>query len=1548
MALEPGGYADKLGNRYEGRWAVRQLLCVLNETIRSVVVEAIGDDQQGVDLCVELPIGVHRAQQCKIRNVSSDKWTIADLSRRGVLSAMQLFLDKNPRNEFAFVTALPSTLLHDLCESSRASADDPELFYLHQIEKIGNERRQAFADVCERLNLDAGDPSDRATVISYLRRLFIELWPDNRTTRDDLLQDAATLINGNPNTAVAVLAAFAQDNLRRTLDATTIWAHLESQDLHPRRLDNDGRVLPAVRELQHRFKDSISPGLIGDKLIRRDETDRLVTALKEHAVVVLHGVPGEGKSGVLYELVEILDRDGIPYLPIRLDRNEPRHTSQQFGRDLELPESPVHCLRALSNDKFGVLILDQLDAIRWTSRHSLNALEVCKSLVREVRGLRELGCQISVVLACRTYDLQNDPQIKTWLRAEQQRKDSPVEIGVSPLAVETVKLVAQQINQNAAHLSQRQIQILQLPQHLAMWVRIVKERGEVEFQNRIQLMREFWADRMRELTSGGIAVSDANSALAAIVGYMEENSSISAPQSVVAEPVIMDALCACGLVRKDGGHIAFSHQSYLDFQIASRVVREIYSTNRSVCDWIGDRGEQSLFRREQLRQALCLLNEDSSDHFLESVKEILANERVRFHLKHLCLEILGQLDKPCDALVEYLDDAVQKEEWKEHILGTVYVLHSPYIERLIESGTIVTWLESDTWRTYGLWILRGIAEKMPDEVARVLRPYLGQDDQWNDRILATMPWHAEDDSADMFTLRTDLARLGVYRDHVNWEKLEAERSLHLLEAVISSWDADDLQESRRRGASRRSRFESWTDRDATALLSAVQADPAKAWQLLMPHVDRLAPLADEPYGVLQRWIEGDASEVRQGMEGVPHGLVQLVIESGRALAQGDSDDYWARTKPLHNHASPVVQYILVETYASLAANHASNAIEWLLADLNRLSIGTGDNEPEWAPAARCIESLSPHCSEEAFHALEQLLIHFHSPDELRNAKYWLTTWKNGFFGDYWGRAQHVLLPALSKARRSKESIGLIGVLDRKFEAYPRERFLRRSKSRGGFVGSTLSASVDRISDKAWLGIVGNKKLALDDGAIKHWYDDHLKESSVRQFSHDLARSAKRFPERFGQLALRFPTDIAPDYRAAILEGLTNTNAKDIPDNERPTWEPASVGLIEKVLASFPRDSTRSYAINFCWLLYYRAKEKWSPSALAQLKDYAWNHPDPESNRLVIGNENGGFDASQSSVANLESNSLNSVRSVAALAIGEQLRNHPTLLDHFRTVLEHLCSDPHPAVSIAGVKACLTLLNSDRDFAIKCFRQATSSDLRVAASRWAVFFFNVGMESNYDQLAPIILGVLNADQSDVVQEGSAEITARWLFHDCFNDSIEKCVSGTIAQRTGVARVAASLVHKPEYFAKCRLLIERLMNDADKDVRHSLREVVQSIDVLASPDGVDLVKTFVQSQAFLDDPGALVSTLRDHTGPMSPFADVLFAICEQFAGPLNDSTRDPAQGTMHDLSEALPMLIRLYEEADEASNTDITAKCLDAFDVMFERRLGVMTELAQIVG
>ena len=67
-----------------------------------------------------------------------------------------------------------------------------------------------------------------------------------------------------------------------------------------------------------------------------------------------------------------------------------------------------------------VLILDQLDALRWTQAHSGEALSVCMEIIHEVANINlEREKKISVVMVCRTYDLENDRNINRLFMHEE-------------------------------------------------------------------------------------------------------------------------------------------------------------------------------------------------------------------------------------------------------------------------------------------------------------------------------------------------------------------------------------------------------------------------------------------------------------------------------------------------------------------------------------------------------------------------------------------------------------------------------------------------------------------------------------------------------------------------------------------------------------------------------------------------------------------------------------------------------------------------------------------------------------------------------------------------------------------------------------------------------------------------------------------------------------------------------------------------------------------------------------------------------------------------
>lgn len=1544
MSLEPGGYADKIGNRYEGRWVVRQLLRLLLEELSSVQLQVVGDEEYGVDLWVQRPDGSRVAQQCKIRNGSYDRWTVADLSQRDILDAMRTHLDAQEENDFMLVTAVSSAVIQGICQSARHSEGDPESFFRHQIQELGEPRRKAFRQFCERLGLSAAVEADRAQAYSYLRRFSIETWPDGTTERENLLDQAGMLVTGDPTVTVALLADYAVDQIRQVIDASKVWAHLESCGLHPRSLSHDDRVVPAIRALQEQFASSVEPYLINGAVIPRTATDDLCSALDEHAIVALHGNPGQGKSGVLYELSQRLASADVAYLPIRLDRQVPQNNTRAFGESLGLPESPVACLRAAAGDRKSVLILDQLDALRWTSHHSVGALEVCKALVREVRGHRQLGTDMRVVLACRSYDIENDPEIKKWMDAEKRRGGDLKRVAVGDLAPEAVDGAVAGAGCDASSLSSRQKEMLASPQHLAMWLQIMESSAPFEFQSRVQLMREYWTARMQEMTKGGAGVSETQATLDVVVGFMESNGSLSAPAAVVPNSVGLDALLAAGILRISNSTISFSHQSYLDYQIASRVVREIYSSSKTIVEWLGPRDAQSLFRREQLRQALCLLAEEEGGAFDSSANELLDSKEVRFHLKHLCLEVVGQLDTPSDELITALLARTEDSNWDEHLLITVFRGHSAFVRPLVERGILSDWLDSEQRRNSALWLLRSVAETIPDHVVAAVEPFADNDD-WREDILGCLAWNAKDDSDAMFALRLRLARAGVYRDFVDWQHLQADRRLALLDAALESATPDIFNEQVGR-RSRRSRFEHWSDADLRALLESARAHPSNAWAMAIAQIQRLAPVGDEPYGRLQQWLDSDREELHQGMEGIPHGVTAIARAAGACLAETDGDAYWAATDSLRALDSPVIQNVLVETYASLPAHLADRALEWLTADDSRLSLGTGRYEPKWMPARRLIETLAPHCTSAVLERLEQSIRSYHTPTEKRDAEYWLKTWKDGYFGDYWGRCQHFLLPAIPAERRSEQTEQLIGVLARKFEHYARDRFLSSPRSMGGYVSSTLSDDGARISDEAWLGIVSNEAVSEDgSGRWRQTGKGRLAESSIRQFSRNLEQAAKRFPERFARLALRFPPGVHHLYKAAILDALKLTKATSVPEDEQALWEPAPSALVEDVLARFGTDESRAFASSFCWLLHARAEDDWSDAALNRLVTFATTHADPKVDQLAVTNADGDFSAARATPESLATNANNCVRGVAGFAIGSILRHHPAELERMRPAIDGLCNDGHPTVRVAAIETCLPLLAKHKDLAMECFRQACEPDPRVSAAHRAVYFFNCGMESHAELLSPLIVAMLRSDMAEVAREGAKEVAARWVFGRHFDAELAECLAGTVPQRRGVAQIAQYLVTKPEYFEACEPMVSKLMDDPDAEVRSGLRGLVRSQEIFLTPRGIDLVRRFVESPAFRDDPTGLLYGLDEHTGDLVPFAAVIFTAVDQFVGPLLEASRDMSLGVQMDVGHINRLLLRLYEQADAANDTEITNRCLDAWDAMFQHRVGGVRDLAK---
>jgi hypothetical protein len=625
---------------------------------------------------------------------------------------------------------------------------------------------------------------------------------------------------------------------------------------------------------------------------------------------------------------------------------------------------------------------------------------------------------------------------------------------------------------------------------------------------------------------------------------MEKRGEVSAPESLgTQETKTRDALKSYGILQQSSCRISFCHQRHLDFLVAERIVNAVYQGTGSVIDWLGQKNIQSLFRREQLRQVLCLLVDQSSSDFYEAATQVIESTNVRFHLKSLVLELIGQLTEISNELGKYCLALIEAEKWRDHVYETVFWGHHPWISFLIKAGKISEWLYSsnERWINNCLLLLRSAVEDIPDTVAEILTPLVETNDKWPSRVLSALPLREAFDSDKIFDLRLSLARRGVVKEWIDWQSLATKfplRPIMLIEAVCTSWRDDDEENT----TAAKGRLEKWYDQDLVTLSNVAKEHYLQTWDLLMPQVNRLTNSAGEDFDCrLQKWRDNDFD---YGTTDIYRGIVELLMISGKELAQKQPEEFLKRVASLNKSVSIVVQEIIGEAFASLSPCYADNGLLWLLEDPSRFELGFGHNEATWMPAVRLIKSLSQLCSDKLFEKLENSIIHYHGPNEKRDAEYYLKSWQDGYFGHYWGKLQYFLLPALDEKRTKKQTKELVRVLNRKFKDCSPTDFLRSCISSGGWVGSKLEQNLDKISDKHWLKIISNKNVAEKDN--RKWTQsgpDKVVESSIRQFAGSLMRMAGRFPERFGKLALRFGDDTHPSYVSAIINGFLDRSSE---------------------------------------------------------------------------------------------------------------------------------------------------------------------------------------------------------------------------------------------------------------------------------------------------------------------------------------------------------------------------------------------------------------------
>ncbi|HED64474.1 MAG TPA: ATP-binding protein, partial [Planctomycetes bacterium] len=501
MALELGGRADKFGNQYERLWIIRQALRMLEGEAVSIHWEPLGDEGEGIEFRLRLLDGTTEGHQCKSENGTAGRWTAASLKK--VLPKAKLQLTTGHVDRFVFVSRDAVPVVRELARRSRHCNDDPAKFLKHSVPST---HREEFDRVCELWGLDSSDEGQHAKALRLLQRLRFRVWDEER---ESVERAASRLAKGGARAIVACIGDFLFENIGNKVHVDQLRQHLRDAG-HPPWDLRAGEIAPAIERLQTEFEDSVGGVLIGESLIPRLETTQLRTLLADSdgpRTVFLHGASGSGKSGVLLELMRELREEGTVVLPVRLDIHRPDSTLEAFSDDMQLPAPPSDCLAALAAGRPAVLILDQLDAIRWTGGHAAKAWVICKEIIERALDFPALR----IVVACRTFDLDDDQQIRAWERKTRESALHRLErVEAKKLGDDIVKGVVESHEGVYESMSVRERKLLTNPQCLYVWCAIRQWEEEPQaYHTQTDLLSEFLGRVRRRVTDEmGVQTTD--------------------------------------------------------------------------------------------------------------------------------------------------------------------------------------------------------------------------------------------------------------------------------------------------------------------------------------------------------------------------------------------------------------------------------------------------------------------------------------------------------------------------------------------------------------------------------------------------------------------------------------------------------------------------------------------------------------------------------------------------------------------------------------------------------------------------------------------------------------------------------------------------------------------------------------------------------------------------------------------------------------------------------------------------------------------------------
>ena len=1522
----PGGEADKLGNLYESIWTVGAVLDVFQGRFGVITVEPFGDESEGVEFHLETLDRRLQFHSLKRQKQGGD-WSVADLCRentshgRTILGDLLLKRRRYPDAELRFVSATGANDLRELTERAQAPASLSQ--YRQALSgKLQTEFDDRIVPLCN---------GDEKFALAALKATEVILRSHNDLARsvERRIEELFYRVDGSdlrPEDVRRMLAEYVLDHLGPPITGDQIRHHIHEQGLGVRDWKLDRTVTKTVVRINSGYMSIIETELINATQIVRQQMDEVNLALSDpgSAGVLLVAPGGFGKSCVLAQCLARLLQSRVPTLCLRMDSLQPCTTTNQLGKQLDLPASPAVVLAGVADNSPSVLVVDQLDAMSVVSGRHTGMWEVFQALCQEVRSYPNM----KLVLACRDFDLAHDHRLRTL--GDTKARFTKVVLG--KLTGPEVKDSLKAAGLRQPVLTQNQLEILGVPFHLLLFLQGDPSQS---FTNVGQLYDRYWDRKQRNLRARLGRESHWAKVIDALTDKMSHDQALFAPKTVVDDwPGDTDAMVSEHVLVevRDRKQIRFFHESFFDYAYA----RQFCKTGKGAVEFLCST-EQELFRRAQVRQILAFRREHDFDQYLRDVREILESPRVRFHIKRMVASGLYQIERPLPQEWAVVEPHVLEGDLSRYVAAALR-RHVGWFDLLDREGVFERWLASndDRLRDIAVGYLGApdIQDVRSANIARLISPYKGFNGDWLTRIVSIIQrgkWHR---SAETAALYLELLDRGAFDDMPGsstsgrdfWgihDEAARQSPPRFIDALLVWFDrAVQLFDDGTSWNFLKRCPQDNSQHGAMLVGEAAASQPAYFVEKLLPLVVKTVVNTEHHSGSCVKNRTWSLLSNAGVVYDVHDAILLHLRRSLQWMASHDPAALRRLVTGITCLPHTTIGYLLLQAWAENPPEFATECAEYLAADPTRLNIGYGmwmgggTGTGESAISRLAIRAISPHCSPESFTGLEATIIGYTDDYEKRNPR-------------MRGYAELLVLRSLDRTRISTRTVLRIEELERKFPDATDEIVREDMSSLARLVPSPIPHErAELMTDGQWVSAMQRY-----NGSSDPIHGD------IQQLSQSLSEFAQRDRRRFATLTARMPDTVDPMYFSAVMDGIcsrsTNVGSETREASQRnidATPTQVFLGVIDR-LHQLPGQPCGSAIVNCIKLLAPREL----PNRLLEIVSfYATSDPDPRTDvwqQTAGGNYYYGGKPYE--------HGMNCVRGQAADAISALLFEDRARFERLRPALHALSTDPVVSVRTWAICAFLPLLNFTRDLAVELFHQACVNCEVICTTPPFARFIHHATHTHYAQIRRLLQFALNSEDADAVTCAATGITLAELEGVDVGGDAERVRSGTETQRQAAAGVYAQNLTQRAVGDACAARLEEFLDDESAAVRAEASAGFRGLtgDRLLELEG--FITRYIESRSFKSGTENLLRALVDSNVALPRVICRAAERVLEFLGEEGTSIAYHGSMVAHSLST---LIVRQYEQTTcSATKT----QCLDLIDRM-ERvgYIGLSDELSRI--